>query len=102
MNALLLDVVRRQEWQKYTLTFRNWVDLAIRKGIEEQRAATPEDGGDDAFIETAPASRSLAQQAPPVRAEAYELEEEVDAGTELRKAIITWFSGLPTDERERL
>jgi hypothetical protein len=102
VNALLLDVARREAWQQHEPTFRAWVDLAIRKDIEEQRAATPDDGSDEVFIEIAPSSRSFAEQAPPVRAEAYESEEEVPAGGQLNDAIVTWFSGLPADERERL
>jgi hypothetical protein len=102
VNALLLDVARRQEWQQHEPTFQEWVDFAIRKDIEEQRAATPDDGDDDAFIEITPSSRSLVEQAPPVRAEAYESEDQVPAGSKLNAAITTWFSGLPADERERL
>ena len=44
VNALLLDVASRQTWQKYEAVFREWVDLAIRTSIEEQRAGTTEDG----------------------------------------------------------
>jgi len=102
VNALLLDVARREEWQKYESTFQTWVDLAIRQGIEEQRAATPDDGGDDTFIQTVSTSLSLTQQAPPVLAEAYESEEEMPAGGQLKTQIMTWFSGLGENERERL
>jgi hypothetical protein len=102
VNALLLDVASRETWKKYEAVFRDWVDLAIRTNIEEQRAGTTEDGGEEAFIDIASASRSLAHQAPPVRAEAYASEDEVPAGQQLRTAIMTWFSSLPADERQRL
>jgi hypothetical protein len=102
VNALLLDVASRQTWQKYEAAFRDWVDLAIRTSIEEQRAGTTEDGGEEAFVAIASTSRSLGPQAPPVRAEAYASEDEVVAGQQLRTAIVTWFSSLPADERERL
>jgi hypothetical protein len=102
VNALLLDVARSEEWKKHKIAFQEWVDLAIRENIEEQRAETPEDGDDDAFIETASSSRSLAQQAPPVRAEAYESDEEVQTGSQLRTAIKTWFSNLSAGERKEL
>jgi hypothetical protein len=102
VNALLLDVASRETWQKYEAEFRNWVDLVIRTNIEEQRAGTTEDGGEEAFIAIASTNRSLANQTPPVRAEAYASEDEVPAGQLLRAAIVTWFSNLLADERERL
>jgi hypothetical protein len=100
VNALLLDVARSDEWRKHKNVFQEWVDHAIRKDIEEQRADTPEDG-DDPFSET-PSIRSLAQQAPSVRSETYEAEDDLPAGTKFRDAITSWFTNLPPDERERL
>lgn len=102
VDALLLDVARREEWKKHEVAFQKWVDLAIKKRIEEQRTDTPDDGGDDAFVDDASARRSLAYQAPPVRAETSGADEELSAGSELRGEIEKWFLGLPTDERERL
>lgn len=99
VNALLLDVASRQTWQEYEAAFRDWVDLAIRTNIEEQRAGTTEDGGEEAFIEIRSTSGSLA---PPVRAEADASEDEVAAAQQLKTAIVDWFSGLSTDKRERL
>jgi hypothetical protein len=80
VNALLLDVASGQTWQKYEKSvFQHWVDLAISTSIQEQRAVTPED---EPFI--APPSttttRSLANQAPPVRAEAYALQDKALTG----------------------
>jgi hypothetical protein len=101
VNALLLDVASRQKWQKYEAAFQDWVDLAIRTSIEEQRAVTPED--EEAFIAPPSTSRSLANQAPPVRAEAYASQDEaLPAGGRLRTKIKTWFTKLTADERERL
>jgi hypothetical protein len=102
VNALLLDVASRDTWQKYEAEFRNWVDLAIRTNIEEQRAGTTEDSGEETFVAIASTNQSLANPAPPVRAEAYASEDEVPAGQHLRAAIVTWFSNLPADERERM
>lgn len=104
VNALLLDVARDDEWRKHEATFRNWVDLAIQFDIEEQRAATPEDGG-DVFIPDAPQpGRPFAQQAPPVRSDVFETttQDDLPAASLLANAIIAWFAALKPDERQRL
>ena len=105
VNALLLDVARDDEWRKHEATFSTWVDLAIRFDIEEQRAATPEDGGDVFVPDLQPQSdRPFAQQAPPVRSDFFDTttQDELPAATLLANAIITWFNGLKPDERQRL
>jgi hypothetical protein len=105
VNALLLDVARDDEWRKHEATFAIWVDLAIRFDIEEQRAATPEDGGDVFVPDLQPQSdRPFAQQAPPVRSDWFDTttQDELPAASQLGAAIITWFTALQADERERL
>ena len=102
VNALLLDVTRRPEWQKHKDTFAKWVDLAVRLDIEEQRQATPEDGAEDSFVENTSITSSLLIQAPLVRADVNETEEELPFGKQLRIAIIKWFQGLTNDERQQL
>jgi hypothetical protein len=100
VNALLLDVARRNEWRAYESVFREWVDLAIQGDIEQQRAATPEDSAEDIIVDTTP--RSLMQQAPPVLAEVYETEEELPIAAKLSNKITAWFVGLTGREREKL
>ena len=102
VHALLLDVARRNEWRSHEAVFREWVDLAIQGDIEEQRAATPEDGADDFFVETTPMNWSLMQQAPSVRSEVYETEEELPIAAQLSSKITGWFVGLSDDQREGL
>jgi hypothetical protein len=102
VNALLLDVARRNEWRAYESVFREWGDLAIQGDIEQQRAAAPEDIAEDIILDTAPMTLSLMQQAPPVRAEVYETEEELPIAAQLSSKITGWFLGLTDDQREIL
>jgi hypothetical protein len=101
VSALLLDVTRSTEWQRYEGTFRAWVDLAIRMDLEEQRADTPDDSV-DSYLELLVSSRVSSQQAPPVRSDSAETEEELPAGSELRTAIFSWFAALSPEDRQRL
>jgi len=100
VNALLLDVASNSAWHEHVLAFQHWVDLAIGKDIEEQRADTPEDA-DAAEADVSPA-RSFTQQAPSVQSESIEAEEELDSARQLRDAILAWFNALPPAERQRL
>lgn len=104
VNALLLDVARRNEWRAHETVFREWVDLAIQRDIEEQRAATPDDGADDVFVDTTYMSWSLTQQSPPVLSEASasETEEELPIAAQLSTKITAWFYGLTNDQRDKL
>jgi hypothetical protein len=102
VNALLLDVASRDEWRSYETIFREWVDLAIQLDIEQQRAATPEDGVEDVFVESVPTTWSLMQQAPPVRSDVYETEEELPVAAQLSSKITGWFVNLTDDQREKL
>lgn len=102
VNALLLDVARRDEWRVHELIFRDWVDLAIQRDIEEQRAATPEEGAEDVFVEMTSMSGSLMQQAPQVRSEVYETEDELPGAAKLSTKITSWFVCLTDDQREKL
>ncbi len=102
VNALLLDVEQRTEWRNYKDEFRQWVDLAIQGDIEEQRAATPEDGVDDFVIETPPMNSILLRQAPSVRSEVSETEQELPIAKQLSSKITGWFTGLSDDQREKL
>jgi hypothetical protein len=102
VNALLLDVARRDEWRAHEPVFRGWVDLAIQGDIEQQRASIPEDGAEDVFVDTTPMNWSPMQQAPPVRAEVYETEEELPIAAQLSTKITGWFLGLTDDQREIL
>lgn len=102
VNALLLDVAKRDEWRAHEAAFREWVDLAIRWNIEEQRAATPEDVAEEVFVETTPRNLSLLQQAPPVRSEVYDTEEELPTAALLSSKITGWFFNLTEDQREEL
>jgi hypothetical protein len=105
VNALLLDVARDEEWRGHEATFRDWVDLAIRFDIEEQRAATPDDGV-DLFVADAqlPSDRLLVKQAPPVRSDFYYTtpQDELPSAGDLANAIINWFAALSPDQRQRL
>jgi hypothetical protein len=76
VNALLLDIANSAAWSEHEAVFREWVDHAMRKDIEEQRADTPEDAEVAADVNT---PRSFAQQAPAVRSEAVDVEDELDA-----------------------
>ena len=100
VNALLLDVAGNSAWQEHAEEFKRWVDLAIQKDIEEQRAETPEDG--DAAEADVSAARNFAQQAPSVQSESYEGEEELDTAKQLRYAIMNWFGALTPDQRRQL
>ena len=100
VNALLLDVARRDEWRAHEPVFREWVDLAIQGDIEQQRAVMPEDGAEDILVDTT--SMGPMQQAPPVRAEVYETEEELPIAAQLSTKITDWFLGLTDDQREIL
>lgn len=102
VNALLLDCAGHVEWKKYEHNFSQWVDLAVRRDIEEQRIRPPEDS-DDQFVETF-SSRSFSQQAPPVRSEFLESAEddELNSARLLTRAIKTWFNALSTKERKEL
>jgi hypothetical protein len=104
VSALLLDVARDDEWRKHESTFRSWVDLAIQFDIEEQRASTPEDGGDVYIPDTPRADRPFALQAPPVRSDVVETspQDDLPAATALAEAILKWFWNLLPDERQRL
>jgi hypothetical protein len=98
VSALLLDAAKKSDWGKYERVFQRWVDLAIQKDIEEQRAVTPEDP--EALVsENEPAGMPAA---PLVATESDEAEEEVKAGGLLKEAIEVWFNGLPANERTRL
>ncbi len=100
VNAMLLDVASSSEWCKYEEVFRQWVDLAITKDIEEQRADVPDDGEDKGEDENM--ARSVAQQEPPPRPESYEYENELNAAKLLRNAIWVWFGGLSLQDRQQL
>jgi hypothetical protein len=102
VNALLLDVARRNEWRAYESVFREWVDLAIDWDIEHQRAGTPEDIAEDIILDTAPMTLSPMQQAPPVQAEVDETEEELPIAGQLSSKITGWFRDLTDDQREIL
>jgi hypothetical protein len=102
VNALLLDVAKRDEWAAYQPVFQEWVDLAIRGDIEEQRTAAPEDATEDVSVETSSTNWSLMQQAPTVRSEVYENEEELPIATQLSNSISSWFYSLTNDQREKL
>ncbi len=105
VSALLLDVARDDEWRKHEATFSAWVKLAIQFDIEEQRASTPEDGG-DVFVPEAQAQsdRAFARQAPPVRSDFSETwtQDDLPSATVLGNAIVDWFNTLAPDERKRL
>lgn len=100
VNALLLDAASSPAWQTHAVEFQRWVDLAIRKDIEEQRAETPDDGdaaeGDVNVVQSSP------EQAPSVQSQSYEPEEELDAGRQLREAITAWFHSLLPAQRQEL
>jgi hypothetical protein len=100
VNALLLDVATSAVWQAHVEEFKRWVNHAIQKDIEEQRADTPEDV--DAADPDVNIVRSFAQQAPSVQSELYESEEELPSATLLREAIKTWFGTLTQQERQGL
>ena len=100
VNALLLDVASDSGWDQYAMEFQRWVDLAIRQDIEEQRSDTPEDA-DGSEAEVSP-ERSFAQQAPSVKSEVYETEDDLDSARQLRDAILFWFDNLPANERQQL
>ena len=100
VDALLLDVASGPAWQAHTAVFQGWVDLAIRKDIEEQRADTPEDG-DAIEVDVSPV-RSFEQQAPSVKSEFYEAEDDLDSARQLRDGITLWFHGLSPEERTSL
>ena len=104
VNALLLDVARDDEWRKHEPTFRTWVDLAIAYDLEEQRALTPDDGGDLYIPDVPRPDRPFTLQAPPVRSDTFEAttQEDLPAASTLANAIMVWFIALKQDERERL
>jgi hypothetical protein len=101
VNALLLDEARSPDWKTHRATFQKWVDLAIQTDLEEQRADTPEDG-EDPWLEPSPAAGNLIQQAPPVRSDAGETNEELATASQLRNEIMNWFFGLKPEERQHL
>jgi hypothetical protein len=101
VNALLLDVASDSEWSKHKDVFSQWVDLGIQLDIEEQRSATPEDIVEDQFIETSAANVGL-KQAPPVRADLEESEDELPVAQKLSGLITTWFYSLTPDQRIKL
>lgn len=102
VNALLLDCPSGDKWKQYERNFSQWVDLAVRRDIEEQRIRPPEDG-DEQFIE-ASSLRSFSQQAPPVRSEFHESTEdyELDSARSLADAIKEWFYSLSDEQRLEL
>lgn len=105
VNALLLDVASDEEWKKHEARFRKWADLAIAFDIDEQRALTPDDGG-DVYIPDAPpqSDRPFAQQAPPVRSDFSDTttQEDLPAAVDLANDIVAWFSALQPQDRQRL
>jgi hypothetical protein len=102
VDALLLDTASSPAWheQKQMDEFKRWVDLAIQKDIEEQREDTPEDP-DTAEPDVSP-PRSFAQQAPSVRSQSSEPEDELPAAKQLGDAIRNWFNALTSKERQAL
>ncbi|HET9942255.1 MAG TPA: hypothetical protein VFR05_02875 [Terriglobia bacterium] len=101
VSALLLDVTHGEEWEKHEKIFQEWVDHAIRRDIEEQRAGAPDDAGEPS-VPANTGFKSFWQQAPFVRSEAYDPEELLEAGNRLRLEISKWFNALPPEERGRL
>jgi hypothetical protein len=97
VNALLLDEASEDEWRPYKAAFQNWVDLAIKFDLAEQREATPDDGS-DVFLPDAlaQAERPFAQQAPPVRSDVFETttQEDIPAAVDLANSILAWFNAL--------
>ncbi len=101
VNALLLDVASREEWQKHEPEFQQWVDLAIQWDIQQQRAAPQDDGGAEPDLDTSPTS--WLQQAPAVRSEVSETtEDELPTATVLGNNITAWFQRLSDDQRQKL
>ena len=101
VNALLLDVASDSEWSKHKDIFRQWVDLGIQRDIEEQRSATPEDVVEDPFVDTSVVNIGL-KQAPPVRSDVDETEDELPIAQPLSSKITAWFYSLADDQREKL
>ncbi|HET8773337.1 MAG TPA: hypothetical protein VFP80_06080 [Thermoanaerobaculia bacterium] len=100
VDALLLDPASNSAWSAHVEEFKQWVDLAIRKDIEEQRADTPEEP--DADEPDASAPPGLEQQTSMVQPDAAEPEEDLDSAKKLDEAIRTWFNGLSPAERQQL
>jgi hypothetical protein len=90
VSALLLDTEREQDWQTYQQTFQHWVDLAIRRGTQEQRTDTPDDGDGEVTLD------------PDVRAPLYDAADEDKPSEALRASIMGWFKTIAADERTRL
>lgn len=101
VNALLLDVASDSEWGKHRATFSEWVDLGIQLDIEEQRSATPEDAVEDLFVDTSAVNIGL-KQAPPVRSDFDQTEDELPIASQLSSKITTWFLNLTSDQRAKL
>jgi hypothetical protein len=101
VNALLLDVASDSEWNKHKDVFSQWVDLGIQLDIEEQRSATPEDVVEDLFVDTSTVNVGL-KQAPPVRSDFEETEDELPIAQQLSSMITTWFYSLAADQRIKL
>lgn len=99
VNALLLDAASSSEWHRYEKEFRNWVDHAMKRDIEEQRALPPDDSADLAPDVSMP--QGVVEQVPAVRSSAPE-EEEVGTARLLRRLMMRWFTGLTPERREAL
>ncbi|MBI2698280.1 MAG: hypothetical protein HYX31_03795 [Mycobacterium sp.] len=102
VNALLLDRADERRWKHHERTFRDWVDLAVKVSIEEQREETP-DGREDPAHGALVRSTSLGQVLPARIDTGAEPDRElVDSGRQLRKSISDWFNKLRPSERQHL
>jgi len=96
VNALLLDMASRDNWRTYEQEFSEWVDLAITSNIEDQRLGATEDGDEEWSTEMADG------QVATVRSETAPSEDEAPAAKRLRAKVLSWFSVLSPDDRERI
>ncbi len=80
--------------------FQTWVDLAIKKDIEEQRMGASDD---ESYAEADASVRSFAQQAPSVLAEwktgQTDLRRRVAHRNPVEVGYRTWFIGLTAGQR---
>src|SRR5262249_15223506 len=101
VGALLLDTPPRKDWEAHQTEFRNWVDLAIRIGAEEQRAETPEDEG-EMVDPRQTTQRSYQALSAPIEATTSSEPEDVEPVKVLRTKVETWFTKLDPAGRKLL
>ncbi|HEY3450342.1 MAG TPA: hypothetical protein VGK67_28570 [Myxococcales bacterium] len=104
VGALVLDRADPADWRDDAGRFREWVDLAVRLGIEEQRREPLEDGklaAEAAALGSAEVvQESLDRLATREQSEA---EQEVgDIASALWKKIAGWVAGLTRRQRRLL